>query len=650
MGVAVPLAVPLVFLPQSAAQALTFNFDFGRGVPQELQTAAQEAADLWSPLLKDDISVKLKVDYSDLSDAGSVLGGVQPAKVKVKYEDYVDALFEDVVSTNDIRGISSMPLSADGREVLYEYQQGDFDRGEAKLESKEFGFLMDGQFANGSNGKGNRGSRPDFLDNNGNDNNKHIQLTRANAKALSLLKSNESALDALITINSNVNWDFNRSDGIERDRFDLVTVMQHEIGHALGIVSGVDTLDFLATTSGPVDIEDIEKEKFSYLTPIDFYRYSDESKALGVMDITIGGSQKYFSLDGGQTPVTDEFGRVANFSTGSTESQGDGYQGSHWKAADNPLGVMNPILQSGQSIDISQLDLTLLDTIGWDLENSNAKRAAAIGLDWDRFTSDLQRDRQYVVDGLVAWWGNDIPELDAALSEASSELDLKFQEKLQEKFDKLTEKLEDKKNYGERYKEISKFYEEVDKEAEKRNKELTKLPEKIYKTDQEVRKWLALPVDKLAKEMQKADGATINRLSNIVKSLPADEQNAVELKLESAVGLFSDKPDKLVEDLLSTSGPANPIGWSYYRWYWWWLEGEVADDGSAIGDDLQYYLEYGDEESDALAPTFYYATAANGPTSIADRNVSARDVPEPSSILAFFGISVIGAGLLKKGW
>ncbi|MEL7495669.1 MAG: hypothetical protein AAGJ95_17130, partial [Cyanobacteria bacterium J06554_11] len=199
-----------------------------------------------------------------------------------------------------------------------------------------------------------------------------------------------------------------------------------------------------------------------------------------------------------------------------------------------------------------QLDLTLLDAIGWDLENSNAKRAAVIGLDWDDFTGELQRDRQSVVNSIVARWEDDIPELEAALSEASSDIELKFQEKLQEKFDKLTDKLEDEKDAKDRYKEISKFYEDVDEEAEKRNKELTKLPEKIAKIDKEVRKWLELPADKLAKEMQKADGATINRLSNVVKSLPSGERSAAELKLESAVARFADDPDELVEDLLDT--------------------------------------------------------------------------------------------------
>ncbi|MEL7521845.1 MAG: hypothetical protein AAGJ80_09560, partial [Cyanobacteria bacterium J06553_1] len=91
---AVPLAIPLALAPQTAAQAVTFNFDFTRAVSEELQLATREAADAWSPLLKDDAIVKLRVDYSDLSAAGSVLGGVQPGKVKVKYEDYVDALFQ----------------------------------------------------------------------------------------------------------------------------------------------------------------------------------------------------------------------------------------------------------------------------------------------------------------------------------------------------------------------------------------------------------------------------------------------------------------------------------------------------------------------------------------------------------------------------
>ncbi|MEN8447247.1 MAG: NF038122 family metalloprotease, partial [Cyanobacteria bacterium J06555_13] len=548
-------ATPVVSTP---AQAVSFQFDFGSNTSDELQRATQEAAGVWSSLLKDDVTVNLRIDYADLSEAGSVLGGVQPGKIKVKYEDYVEALFKDATSSDDFLGVSTLPLSSKGREAFQDFQTGKIDIGKVKLESKEFAFLMDGQFAKGG---GKQSTQPDFLDNNGNNNNKNVLLTRAQAKALNLLDSNKQGLDGLITINSNAVWDFDRSDGIDDNRHDISSVLQHEIGHALGFVSGVDALDFLASASEPVDIEN---NKFSYLTPLDFYRYSAESSELGVSDVTLGGSEKYFSLDGGNSAVVSDAGEAAYFSTGSDKSGGDGYQGSHWKSSGTPLGIMNPNLQTGQSIDISSLDLMLLDVIGWNTKDTFAERAAAVGFDWPAFDNELKADRQQLTRSLVEQWDGSIPNVEAALADAAAELDLKFRQKLQDKFDELVEKLAKESDPKKRDEALNKFYKDINKESEKRNESIRKLPKEIIKVDNDVRKWLDLPVDKLTDKIRDADGSKINRFSNIIKSLPEDDRDDVEERLEAAASELVDNPGKLVEDLLKTSGPANPIGWNNY--------------------------------------------------------------------------------------
>ena len=670
VSLALPLALPLSLVPQATTLAVSFNFDFERTVPEQLQLATKEAADLWSPLLKDDVVVRLRVNYLDLSAAGSVLAGAQPGKVKVKYEDYADALFKDATSSNDFLGVNNLQLSAKGREAIQKFQTGDRDLEDTELESKEFSFLMDGLFAKGRDAQPDwQNSRSDFLDNNGNDNNKHIQITRAQAKSLGLLENKADKLDAVITINSNASWDFDRRNGVDTDRYDAVTVLQHEIGHALGVVSGTDTLDFLAAVGDSDSIEDVEKSRFSYLTPIDFYRYSEESAQLGVMDLTIGGSEKYFSLDGGESAVTDESGQAAYFSIGGLDSGGDGYQGSHWRASDAPLGVMNPVLQPGESIDISELDLTLLDTTGWDLEDATAERAAAVGVDWLSMTERLARDRQVVIDDLKAVWGDDIPKLEAAINDASFQLEFDFQQKLKEKLQDLTDKLEKETEFEKRSEELIKFYEKVDKEADKREEKLRELPEDIYKTDETIREWLTLPTEKLSDKMKEADAATINRLSNVVKALPADEQAAAELKIEDAVARFVDKPDKLVQELLETSGPANPIGWSYFRWYWWWMEGKGLESDLDDGDFDDDFEDLSEDFSMANSTFYYYQSAAidtaanneerstlplfnssdSSPLTSFDRNSSStQEVPEPSSALALFGIAVLGAKHLRS--
>ena len=649
---AIPLAIAATCAISAPAQAVSFRFDFANGVSDEFQQATQTAADRWSSVLKDDVVVDLRIEYSDLSAADdaadSVLGGIQPGKVKVKYEDYVSALLRDSVSSTDFQALNSLQLSAKGREALQDVQLGTLNPYKAKLDSKSFAFLMDGQFA--------KGNQPaiDFIDNNGNDNNKNLQLTRAQAKSLGLVDAQKRGLDGLIKLNSSVAWDTDSSDGVDADKYDLSTVLTHEIGHALGIVSGVDALDFLASTSELTDTDpaDVEKNKFSYLTPLDLYRYSEESADLGVMDLTLGGSEKYFSLDGGQSAITDEQGRGAYFSTGTLSAGGDGYQGSHWKASATPLGVMNPLLQKGQSIDVSSLDLTLLDSIGWNLTDTNATRAAAVGLDWDGLVQSLARDRDRTTSQIFRTWGKDIPEIEAALSEASIDVEGKFQTELQEEFDSLMEKLEGETQSGKRQEAIAKFYEKVDEEAIKRNEALAELPEDIYKTDQEVREWLSKSSSELAKKLKDADGATMNRLSNIVKSAPRSERKDLEDKLEDALSQFTQKPNKLVEKLLETSGPANPVSRFYaYRWWWYWQEADNEfDDDFDDFEDFFYAAtaapsaESGDFSGQALLPR-----ASGNSLSISSFSAGeAKDVPEPSSVLALFGIAALGMTCGRK--
>ncbi|MEO0887716.1 MAG: NF038122 family metalloprotease [Cyanobacteria bacterium J06648_10] len=674
------LAVPIGLLAASPANAVSFRFDFGRNVSDEFQFAAQAAADSWSSVLKDETVVDLRIEYTDLSSVGgSVLGGVQPGKVKVKYEDYVNALFRDAISTNDFKGLDSLQLSAKGREAIQDFQAGDLDAGKSDLDSKRFSFLMDGQFS--KRGWEQGGSQPDFIDNNDNDNNKSVLLTRAQAKALKLTESKERGLDAIIKLNSAVEWDFNQKDGIEGDRYDLTSVLQHEIGHALGIVSGVDALDFLAASSEPVDIE---KNKFSYLTPMDFYRYSNESAEQGVADLSFGG-EKYFSLDGGQSAVTDEYGRTAYFSTGSQSSGGDGYQGSHWKETDGtPLGVMNPSLQKGKTNQISQLDLTLLDVIGWDLESNNVQRAAAIGLDWNKMQAELAAERQTVVNNVIAQSNGTIPDLESTIGDAATEIDLKFNQKVQDKFDELEKKLLGKDGQKKWQKEQDKFYQEVLKASEERNKSLRKLPEEIEKIDKEVRKWLDEDEDKLAKELREASAPEVNRFFTLVKALSPAEQAVLEPRLAAAVGQFADEPNKIVKELLKSSGPANPIGWGYFPRWWFYFQEDGDQDLENYNDDLDDALEeYNDDLEDAsddtqlaylmaalesednrseenapltILPSTSINTATMQPLSAATLKLTRfensdnapKSVPEPTSVLALFGIAVLGIGI-KRG-
>ena len=199
-----------------------------------------------------------------------------------------------------------------------------------------------------------------------------VQMTRANAKAMGLIAGDDVTIDGEITFSSDFNFDFDSSDGISMGSMDFIGVALHEIGHALGFVSGVDVLDYYSYFEGAI-YSDAAYSPFA--TPLDFTRCSDENEAKGAdIDWTAGSGAKQFAING----QCASGARVDNaWSTGSF--QGDGQQASHWR--DNAgLGILDPTAGYGEFLQISQLDLFAFDVIGWDLEQKNTSVPESSGL------------------------------------------------------------------------------------------------------------------------------------------------------------------------------------------------------------------------------------------------------------------------------
>lgn len=189
-----------------------------------------------------------------------------------------------------------------------------------------------------------------------------MELTTANAKAIGLVAANNAAEDAAITFNSLFGFDFDQSDGVGAGLYDFVGIAIHELGHAMGFVSGVDVLDF--------DFGGYPDAAFDpFASLLDFTRCSGASQAAGAdMDWTADRRAKDFAIDGNCTAL------VSNaWSTGSYE--GDGRQASHWKddlQTGISIGIMDPTAAyPGYLNVVSARDIQALDVIGWTQASVN---------------------------------------------------------------------------------------------------------------------------------------------------------------------------------------------------------------------------------------------------------------------------------------
>lgn len=311
--------------PLAARAQLSFDFVYDTSMDPRALAGFQAAANRWSNLFSDPVTVTLNVGFSDLG--GGILGGTNATQGRVSYGTFQSALAWDATSGIDVSVVNSLqPTST-------------FD-------------LLVNRTAEDPEGPG--GATP-YLDNNGGANNSRVLMTLANARALGLYYAAGGGTDAEIQFNSTFAFDFDASDGIAAGTIDFVGVATHEIGHALGFISGVDVLGWnVPPFAGPYP-----DDAYTFVSPLDFLRYSDESRRYGrgVMDFTADERAKYFSIDGGDTAL-------GLFATGT--DFGDGSQASHW-ADDYGFGIMDPTAAYGERLRISTLDAAAFDAIGWDV-------------------------------------------------------------------------------------------------------------------------------------------------------------------------------------------------------------------------------------------------------------------------------------------
>ncbi|MEO1348073.1 MAG: NF038122 family metalloprotease [Cyanobacteria bacterium J06635_15] len=306
-----------------------FNFTYDPGVSLEQRIGFELAAAIWSTFLTDDVTINLQISaVTNLGD-GQAVGGAIPIFHGQNYGVFQAYVAQDGTSEEDNQ---ANQILQDGNTV---------------------DVVVDGELIDG---------------------NTEIMLTSAQAKALGMTDAfvledgstwdrnliAPNALDGYILINNSYDWsyDFTRESDALAGTLDFLTMALHEIGHALGFVSGLDgLLDVLELHSGETRAEGF--------TALDMFRHTLESQAVDnpdgtVADLTLGANA-HFSLDGETA--------IATFSTGQdTTAGGDGYQASHWERFQQAVGIMDPTLGYQERTDISHLDLQAFDALGWDID------------------------------------------------------------------------------------------------------------------------------------------------------------------------------------------------------------------------------------------------------------------------------------------
>jgi len=303
---------------REARGALNFNFLPDAGTPQYVLDGFAAAANQWSAALANNVTINIEIGWVPLPSG--VIGQTSYPLFTSDYQTVSTALGQSATSVDDRSAYAALPTGSSYTRLI-------------------------NRTTDNPNGSGSATVYVNSL--------APVAMTRANARALGFLSSDHGA-DASIRFGSGVPFDFDPSNGITSGQYDFTRVAMHEIGHALGFVSAVNSLEQGAGTAESVPS-----------SILDLFRFSSQSYALGrgVTDCAADSRDKFFSVDGGATIA-------GPFSAGVL---GDGYQAGHWRAF-YYTGLMDPTVFTGPGglRGLSPTDLRAFDVIGFTIPEPSA--------------------------------------------------------------------------------------------------------------------------------------------------------------------------------------------------------------------------------------------------------------------------------------